>query len=130
MLGVCIKNVSCRVANVAMREDEIISIKIGGDDTFEIHDYKEVMEAVELIGDGRKHLIYIKVDPQIMPTVETRNFMASSESTSFTKARAFHISSLAQRIIGNFIINIQRPTVPMRLFTDEDEAVEWLKSMN
>lgn len=128
MMGVSIKNISCRVAKVSMREDEIVAIDVGGDHTFEIQDYKEVMSAVELLGEGKKHLVYIKVDPEIMPTVEARNFISSSASTTFTKARAFHISSLAQRIMGNFILNIQRPTVPMRLFTDEEEAIAWLKT--
>ncbi|MGZ3862413.1 MAG: DUF7793 family protein [Bacteroidia bacterium] len=37
------------------------------------------------------------------------------------------IDSPLSRIIGNFFMGLNKPTVPAKLFTNEEEAVQWLK---
>lgn len=40
---------------------------------------------------------------------------------------ALLIGSPVSRMIGNFFLGINRLRVPVRLFSDEAEALEWLK---
>jgi hypothetical protein len=57
---------------------------------------------------------------------EARDFMASKEGCEGVIAAAVIINSSITSMIGNFFIQISKPIVPTRLFTDELEAKKWL----
>lgn len=125
-----IKQVSCKVAQVFKRtEDDIVVVNFKNIEEVDLEEYKEVIDAVGIIGKGEKQYILITSGPRVVPTVEARNYISDPESAKYTHARAFLISSLAQRLIGNFVINVQRPKVPMKLFTNESEAIAWLNQI-
>jgi len=51
------------------------------------------------------------------------------EALAYTKASAIVQNSLAHRILGNFIIKVQRPSVPTKLFNDIHVALTWLNKL-
>jgi hypothetical protein len=57
-----------------------------------------------------------------------RDYLASSEGTRFIKAGAILCEGPATAIIGNFIIKVNKPTIPVRLFTNKERAIGWLKN--
>lgn len=59
---------------------------------------------------------------------ETRQFLASPESTALITAGAFLIGNSLQKVLANFFLMINRPKVPTRVFTCEAEALEWLQA--
>lgn len=62
-----------------------------------------------------------------IPSVETQKIIASFNKK---KAEALIISSMSQRILGNFYLKISQQinkSHPIKLFKNEDEAWEWLK---
>lgn len=65
------------------------------------------------------------------PTTTTDvNFMyrfAQKKYHPYSQADAFVIHSVAQRILGNFYVRVFRPERPTRFFTDQAEALKWLK---
>ena len=44
-------------------------------------------------------------------------------------AAAFVIDGGISRVIGNFAISLNRGPIPLRLFTDEQEAHAWLDAI-
>lgn len=46
---------------------------------------------------------------------------------SVVKAYAMLLSSSLSRIIGNFFLSFHSPTVPVKLFDDEEKALVWLR---
>lgn len=44
------------------------------------------------------------------------------------RAIALLVSSPVSRVIANLFIGLNKPATPIRLFTAEDDAIEWLKS--
>ena len=57
----------------------------------------------------------------------TREAREYSTGAKYTPAVALLIASPISRILGNFFINYSQPPYPTRLFTSEDEALDWLK---
>jgi len=57
---------------------------------------------------------------------EARDYLAE-EGSRLIKAGALIISSPLTRILGNIFLSINKPSSPARLFTDEAEAITWLK---
>lgn len=58
-------------------------------------------------------------------TKEGRDFMAN-EGNDLVLASSLLVSSSVTRMIGNFFMTVSRPKNPTRLFTDEQEAWDWL----
>ena len=60
---------------------------------------------------------------------EARNYFASDEAAQVFAATALLVSSPLSRAIGNFFLGLNKPKMQTRLFTDENEALAWLKSV-
>lgn len=58
---------------------------------------------------------------------EARDFFASPAATTHFLAMGILISSPLGRIMGNFFIQISKPKVPTKIFTDREKAFEWLQ---
>jgi len=43
------------------------------------------------------------------------------------QAKAIIVNSMANRIVGNFIIKFHKPIAKTRLFSDEETALAWLR---
>lgn len=60
---------------------------------------------------------------------EARDYYAQGEKReSCEKAVALIIKSPVSRIIGNFFLGLNKTTEPTRLFTDQQKALDWLKT--
>lgn len=57
---------------------------------------------------------------------EARDFLAK-EGSSYTKAVAIIVDSPMTKIIGNFYLGLNKPTAPTKMFTEKQEALEYLK---
>ena len=58
---------------------------------------------------------------------ENRKFMGHDQNAlKWRKADALLIDSLATRLLGNFYMKLDTPEHPVKLFTNEKDAIEWL----
>ncbi|MBL7897809.1 MAG: hypothetical protein JNJ99_04685 [Crocinitomicaceae bacterium] len=60
---------------------------------------------------------------------EAREKGTDPDMQKYTLASAIVQDSLAHRILGNFIIMVQRPTVPTKLFTSTADALKWFDEL-
>lgn len=58
-------------------------------------------------------------------TKEARDYMAN-KGNDLVLASAVVVSSPVLRMMANFYIMVNKPKNPTRIFTDKDDAVEWL----
>lgn len=59
---------------------------------------------------------------------DARNYFAGPATASWQVASALLVDSPLTRAIGNFFMGLNKPLVPTRLFTNEQEAKSWLKT--
>ena len=59
---------------------------------------------------------------------EARSMFASAEAAQIFAATALLIGSPLSRALGNFFLGLNKAQMPTRLFTDETEALAWLRS--
>lgn len=69
-------------------------------------------------------LIYLSNSP--VPDKETRQF-STTQLPIIYKAVAMVSKPGLSKFIMNILFNLKKPTIPMRSFTDEHKAKEWLK---
>ena len=58
---------------------------------------------------------------------EARYMFASAEAAQIFARTALLIGSPLSRVLGNFFLGLNKPQMPTRLFTDEAEALAWLR---
>lgn len=60
-------------------------------------------------------------------TLEARRFWSSNALRGVVSGVALLVASPVSRVMGNFYIGINHMHVPTRMFTDESDALAWLK---
>lgn len=53
--------------------------------------------------------------------------LSKNANNPYSKADAFVIKSLAQKILANFYLRINKPERPTKFFNKKEEALDWLK---
>jgi hypothetical protein len=57
-----------------------------------------------------------------------RDYLSSNEGIKGIRASALISHSKVNSMLVNFVIKISRPNLPVKVFTDREEAMEWLNS--
>jgi hypothetical protein len=120
--------VELNTATIELRSDGIIQFSVKANSSLAASDARKMVEAAGKLGGGKKYPILIIAGKYAMADKETREFAASEAGNKHTIAGAFVIRSLAQRILGNAYIKVNKPTTPTALFFEEQDAVKWLKT--
>lgn len=56
-----------------------------------------------------------------------RDYLASPEGSNLITAAAILCESSATAVIGNFFVKVNKPPIPVRLFTNRERAMGWLR---
>jgi len=99
---------------------------------------ENAMESLEDAYENGKTLLNLKGgDPKLPILVDfskaagqesgARKFYAENSGKWCTKA-AILVSSPVSKVMGNIYMGLNKPIVPTRLFTQESEAIAWLKA--
>jgi len=60
-------------------------------------------------------------------TREARLYFASGEVASITKAAAVFVDSPVTGVLGSFFMGLNKPEYPIKIFTDREKAIDWLR---
>ena len=116
-----------RVAKLWLGEDGIVRIihLPGAEVTLE--DAQETMAAYLKLYKGKRRPLFIDTKTMKSMSRETRKYYASEEAAKVVSAAAIIVGTSVSRVLGNFYIGLSNPHLPSRLFSSEDEALEWLR---
>ncbi|MFW9873286.1 MAG: hypothetical protein ACFFG0_09305 [Candidatus Thorarchaeota archaeon] len=87
---------------------------------------KEHVEATKRFGNT-KHPIIVDISKIKSVTREAREYFASEKAAEVTTGIAVIVGSPVSKIVGNFLIGLNKPNYPIKLFTSEKKAKEWLQ---
>lgn len=110
-----------------MGKDGIVRSVVKKNAEVTLADAKENTVAVETFYYGKKYPLIIDARGVKSISKEARDHFSLRGRESVVNAFAIIISSPLSRIIGNFFMGLNKPTVPMRLFENEKDAIKWLK---
>jgi hypothetical protein len=118
--------IETRTCLISLLDTDVLRIEYKKDAFVEVEDFEENLRAYKKLMTTEKAYLLTVARSGAEPSPEVREIYVSKERSSFKLAEAFVISSLAQRIIANFIMRVQRPVHRLRFFTSEEEAKKWL----
>lgn len=83
-----------------------------------------INETLQEFSQGNKYCIVLDGKNQFTTTPESREFVAKKSSDRI--AFAIVTNSIANKLVGNFFIQFNKPNTPTKLFSDEESAIKWL----
>lgn len=95
-------------------------------------DLFEARESVEIktkIAGDKSYPFFIDISQVNGVTKEAREYLSGGKSTDNISAAALLASSVLSKMIGTFFLTFNNPGIPVKLFTDEQEALKWLKKI-
>lgn len=93
-------------------------------------DLKTAKECVQLRLDVTKdRILPTLIDATNIKSIskEARDYFGSDEGSKNIAASALIINSIVGKFMSNFFLQINKPKVPIRVFTDRKDAVSWLR---
>lgn len=116
-------------ATVTLIKQNTIRIDIHEDVELDSEDILQINKAKnELVGDNKHVVLFVPCEFGAI-TKEARETSASEEVYRNAIAKAIIVTHLGNRLIASFFIMVNKPPAPTKLFSDEKDALKWLKAM-
>ncbi|MBT6029504.1 MAG: hypothetical protein HOH13_04315 [Crocinitomicaceae bacterium] len=123
-----IRTVSTSHSEFILRNDSILEIKLTKGVYFTIEESKEINHQIVTISNGVPCKVLVEAGKLNFCDEESRKWSTSKEASDPIIALALLINSLPQKLIANFIVNVQKPRIPTKVFTTKKDAESWLLS--
>ena len=88
---------------------------------------KEELRIHRELGGGKKMPLFADMRGMKGANPEARDYGNSEEVKSTYSAVGILIGSTFTRIIGSMFMKINKPPYPVKMFTEQEEALEWLQ---
>ncbi len=93
----------------------------------DIEDSKLMQQISLSVTGGKRFVVLIDARAEVTVSKESREWGSTEEGQKNLVAQAIVVNSLANRLVGNFIIKFHKPIAKTRLFSDEQTALLWLR---
>jgi hypothetical protein len=121
------KTIQTKVASFCYNpEERLLHMTIFEGAEIEVENVIENYEASYTLVNNTKYLLLVDAKANASLSKEARAYSAEPKPNS-PIAMAIIVVSTANRLIGNFYINFNKPKVPTKLFSSEEKALEWLR---
>jgi len=124
---VVLREVTTSVCRLWIGSDGILRMtNLPGTEETIIEARENVAVGSKLQGGGKSHvLVDIRGIKSI--TKEARDYYSGDEAAKYTSACAILVGSPLTKVIGNFYLGINKTSFPLKIFSSEAMAVEWLR---
>ena len=92
-----------------------------------LSDAVENMDALEKVRLGRKRPLFVDIRGAMSTDAQGRKHYSRPELVDHFTSCAFIVDSPLSRVIGSLFLGMNKPPFPVRLFTSEADAINWLK---
>jgi hypothetical protein len=131
MTGVeTLKTIDLPKATLYWRSDKVLKIVIKPKSHITLQDSIEIFQNMMKFSSGKKDMLVVTIaGEESTNDHEVREFANSDECSKYTKGEAVVVHSVAHKLLINFALKFYKPKRAMKMFTNEDEAIEWLHSL-
>ena len=107
-------------------EDGILYIVAVPNAEISLADAREMTDASVRLAGGKKRPLFADLQQIKSITREAREHYASGAPQA-VQAVALYVDLKISTILGNIFMAYNKPRVPTKMFTDRNEAIQWLK---
>jgi len=114
-------------AEIRLREDGILSMRIPRGIAQTLADAEDTMAIALAATAGTRRPLLVDIVGTKPLDAEIRHYYAGQRLDPFLAVALLAHASPLGRMMGTVYLLVARPAIPSRLFTNEPEAVNWLK---
>ncbi len=114
--------------SIILREDGIVQIEIDPEAEVSVDQIIEGTNYVLGQLNSIKAPVLFIANEFSLPSKESRVYLAKKESLPYSLADAYVINSFPQKLAANFYLKVNKPARPTKMFTNSEEALNWLKT--
>jgi len=114
---------------VKINEHNFYELEIFNDKEFSYPQLEELINAQTKFGSMQLPVLVLCEEFASTDTTFLKH-LAKNSNNPYSKADAFVISSMAQKIIANFYLKINSLERPTKFFKEKEEAIKWLKTFS
>lgn len=86
-------------------------------------DAEEALDAIVQVSKGTTYPVIVDIRKLLGMDIDSRRFFANTITVT---ACVLLVESPVSRVIGNFFIGLNKASIPVKLFRDENKAIDWL----
>jgi len=124
-----IKKIELDKLFVELITPNIIVVSVKNDSIIDEHDILELKKINLELTEGNDYIGISNSGNYTSITKEARELLASSKMEEKRVGTAFVINNLSHRIMANFYINFNKPSVPVKISTTLEDAISWANKM-
>lgn len=114
---------------IYLRKDGILQINISPNSDILVNHIKIMVTTAIEICNGKSTPLIMFIGEFSTFSKEAREFSANRENLGVITSIAYVLNNLGQRLIINFFIKVNKPTMPIKMFGHEKDAILWLKKL-
>lgn len=122
-----VNKISVGVFTVSLRTDGLVHVHGAGEE-IDLPGYIKLVEEIAKMTSGKKAPILCTSDEFFIPNEDVRKYLTKPESNPYSLATALVVSSISQKLVGNFFMTVMKPTRLIRIFNSREDAIKWLRS--
>lgn len=122
------KRITTTTAKITLGEDGIVRIRVLLGTRETIATAQENSAAFRDLCGKKQHPVLIDMAGALWAPQEVRRFYSDMSLSSPVAAAALIVPNPVSRVIGSFYLGFNKPRHPVKLFTSETPAIEWLKN--
>ena len=113
-------------AKITYRDDNIIHVHYE-DKLFNLEEVKFIFETTRQNSPWVIAPVYITGNSFTNQEPEAKEYSGSSAVMNHCSAIAFLSKTIGEKMMANFFIKFIKPSKPTKFFSNEDDAINWLK---
>ncbi|HLK99144.1 MAG TPA: hypothetical protein VK539_01100 [Myxococcaceae bacterium] len=121
--------VEVRTHLIWLEADGIVRVKVKPNIEISLQDAQAAIRAVSDVCGGKRCPALVDMRGLVGMDRGARLYFAGEETAKVESAAALIIESPLSKAVGNFFMGLNKPIIPTRLFTSEEEALTWLKGL-
>lgn len=121
------KKIELNKATCELIEEGVVYVVYKDKVDIELKDVIETRVISNQLTEGKPYVSIYESGADTFITKEAREISSKDGDITNRKALAIVVSNLAQRLIVNFFINMNRNTYPIKAFNTKEDALNWAK---
>ncbi|MDH5542458.1 MAG: STAS/SEC14 domain-containing protein [Nitrospinota bacterium] len=119
--------INTRVSCICIDENNISRVNINENAEVDLADAEEIISTILKIRGGE--ILPVCIDIRKLKSIsrEARQYFASDDRPRVGNAVALVVESSTTRVIGNFFLGLNKPSYPLKIFQNVNDATGWLK---
>ncbi|NQX97414.1 MAG: hypothetical protein HRT73_05980 [Flavobacteriales bacterium] len=115
--------------SIELLAPHIVLVTPKNDCIIEVEDIKKIKETNLKITNGKKYGVISYTGINSSVSTEGRKYLASRKIEKNKLAAAYIITQLPQRLLFNFFIKFNKPSVLTKSFSEQQAALKWVKKI-